>query len=1136
MAQANIIDILWLIFSGVLVLLMQVGFLCLESGLTRAKNAINVAMKNSADFALTLVVYWMFGFGLMFGGSSEGFIGTGYFFFDLGLSEPWIAAVFIFQSMFCATAATIVSGVIAERVRFNSYLILTLVVVALIYPVSGHWVWAGIIGEGRGWLEQLGFVDFAGSTVVHSVGGWVGLAALLVIGPRVGRFVDGKVNPIPASNVTLALIGVMFFAIGWIGFNGGSTLALNEQVPGIIANTLMSGAVGAIVAYLANPYFNDQTTDDFFAPFNGCLAGLVAITAGCQAVTTLESITIGAVAAVLMLAAGRWMLQMRLDDAIGAVPVHLVAGIWGTLAVALFGDSEILGTGLDFWEQLKVQVLGIVAVGAWAFTVSYIVIRIINRFRPLRVPVEDEQQGLNVSEHGARTDLIDLLTSLTLQEKELDLSSRLHVEPFTEVGQIALGYNRVMEALNRAVAETRAIVRDIRDAIITFGEDGVLVSFNPAAEQMFGYQSDHVIGRPIRILFNQDMPKLKHPSSMILGNMSLNETTEAIGQRRNNDKFYMEVTLSQGEVEAEKRFTAVIRDIDDKRRIEEQLFKEKERALVTLGSIADGVITTDANGRVNYLNDAAQLITGWQLKEAFGLPLGDIYETSDPASAPATELIRRALDGHTVVIETQNTVLVDRQGTEHAITHSISPIRDATSTVFGAVVVFHDVTSSRALERRLSHQANHDALTGTLNRIGFESLATRVINQAAFSDAQHILAFLDLDQFKIVNDTCGHFAGDELLRQICYLIKDQLREDDVVARLGGDEFALLLRDCDRINGERVANAIRQKIQDFRFPWDAKQFAIGVSIGLVSITRQTPSLAKLMSAADSACYVAKDKGRNRIQFHEPGDIELAERRDQIEWVSKIRDAIDHQRLRLYFQPIIPVSPDQGLLPHLEIFIRMLGEEGEIYPPGSFIPVAERYNLIQEIDLWVVRHTCEWLASIVASGSDAPLVAINLSGPTVGDPNSLEKIIALFVELGVDFHQVSFEITETAAISNLGAATKFMTALNEKGCKFSLDDFGSGLSSFGYLRDLPVDYLKIDGVFIRDIDTNRIDRVMVQSINTIGQEMGLKTIAEFVENESILNELIEIGVDFAQGYHIARPAPIEDWQKGLAAFNF
>ncbi len=446
-------DIFWVMICAGLVFLMQAGFTCLESGLTRSKNSINVAIKNITDFGISTILFWSFGFALMYGVTSIGWIGTSGFFLTLD-EGPWQTAFFLFQIMFCATAVTIVSGSTAERLRFRSYIIISIILSTIIYPIFGHWVWNGAHQDlSSGWLAKIGFVDFAGATVVHSVGGWVALAALLVIGPRQGRFPRvGTHRKIHGSNLPLSVLGVLLLWLGWFGFNGGSTLALNDHVAGIITNTFLAGASGSMVTLTIGWILRKQA--DVELVIFGAVAGLVSITAPADAVNAISAVAIGGVGGIVMLGVDYLLEYLHIDDAVGAIQVHLGAGIWGTLAVAIFGNRELLNTGLNRWDQLLTQGIGIGVCSLWTFGTSYPLFLLINRFFPLRVTPEDEYIGLNVSEHGATTELHDMFMTMDIQAQSGDMNLRLPVEPFTEVGQIAERYNGVMDALQKEAAKT----------------------------------------------------------------------------------------------------------------------------------------------------------------------------------------------------------------------------------------------------------------------------------------------------------------------------------------------------------------------------------------------------------------------------------------------------------------------------------------------------------------------------------------------------------------------------------------------------------------------------------------------------------------------------------------------------------
>jgi Amt family ammonium transporter len=467
MAGHTSADVLWLIVATVLVLLMQPGFLCLETGFVRAKNGINVAVKNVVDFCIAALAYWAVGFGIMFG---AGFLGGSGFLFDgsfsgLGAADPaaaWNLAFFFFQVAFCAVATTIVSGAVAERMNFHGYCIVAVILAGILYPAFGHWAWGGAAGpEHAGWLQSLGFIDFAGSTVVHSMGGWMALACLVVIGPRLGRF-DSTARPMEGHNVPQAALGVFLLFVGWFGFNGGSTLALNEAVPGILVNTLLGGAAGGLASILYAWFFSGRPE---VAPFlNGVLAGLVAITACCHVITMPGAVLVGSIGGLAAIWTGKLLDALRIDDAVGAVPVHLGAGIWGTLAVALVGDPKLWGTGLDFWSQLQVQGLGVVLAGLVGFGIALPVLKLIDLAVKLRVAPDAERIGLNVSEHGASTAIHDLLVAMERHRVSGDFAQAIPVEASTEAGVIAAQYNQVAERFRAEVHRRERTARELSEA------------------------------------------------------------------------------------------------------------------------------------------------------------------------------------------------------------------------------------------------------------------------------------------------------------------------------------------------------------------------------------------------------------------------------------------------------------------------------------------------------------------------------------------------------------------------------------------------------------------------------------------------------------------------------------------------
>lgn len=571
------VDVLWVTVSAGLVFLMQAGFLTLESGFTRSKNNINVAMKNITDFGVTTIVFWMFGYALMFGGSVLGVFGGDSFFISYDRHGISLMSFFLFQVMFCGTAVTIISGAVAERARFGSYVLMSVIIAGVVYPIFGHWAWNGLeIGEVYGWLGRMGFVDFAGSTVVHSVGGWAALALLLILGPRTGRFTaDGKVRDFSSSNLPLAVLGTLLLWLGWFGFNGGSTLAFDDSVTRILTNTVIAGSAGLVIAELATWATTGRATVD--SAINGSLAGLVAITANCHVVTTEAAVVIGGIGGLVMLLSTNLMNRLRIDDAVGAVPVHLVAGAWGTIAVAIFGQPELLGTGLSLPQQLIVQGIGVVVCGLWTFGVTFILMWLVNQVLPLRVDAEAEYVGLNVAEHGARTDLVDLLAFMDHQTQTNDLSARAHIEPFTEVGLIAERYNQVLSALQRSIAQTNVIVETTMDGIITFATDSLRInSVNPAAEAIFGYPAARMIGVPVSNLIAVPGESTRNPSPRVLQSFleqsaRYNTHQKLFGKRPDGDLFPLELALSEAMLDGHVFYTGVFRDITDREQISEQL-------------------------------------------------------------------------------------------------------------------------------------------------------------------------------------------------------------------------------------------------------------------------------------------------------------------------------------------------------------------------------------------------------------------------------------------------------------------------------------------------------------------------------------------------------------------------------------
>ena len=551
----------------------------------------------------------------------------------------------------------------------------------------------------------------------------------------------------------------------------------------------------------------------------------------------------------------------------------------------------------------------------------------------------------------------------------------------------------------------------------------------------------------------------------------------------------------------------------------EHLLSEKEKSQVTLASIGDGVIVTDSFGLIESINPVAASLTEWSEEKAIGKPVGEIFQIIDEVTRQLDpNPVNLALNRGVVPRQDQHKILVSSTGTETAIEESVAPIIAKDGNIIGAILVFHDVTYSRNLSRELSWQANHDSLTGLTNRRAFEQQLDEAVVVAGMRNQQHVLLFLDLDQFKIVNDTCGHQAGDELLKQISALLQNRLRRSDVLARLGGDEFGVLLLDCDSNKGKEIAEGLRSLVHEYRFGWENKTFRVGASIGMVEISEKG-SIKDLMRFADLACYQAKDRGRNRIHVYQNEEGEVRE--SELLWINRITEAFENNRFELYAQPI--VHGDTLEVHHHEVLLRMHLVDGTPAPPAMFIPPAERYGIMPSIDRWVVRKSFQWMQE---HAEFQPKLAINLSGASLGDSLFPEFVTQIFDEYNVSGSQVCFEITETTAIANLSQALALINLLKTFDCSFALDDFGSGLSSFGYLKSLPVDYLKIDGSFVRDMVVDPVDHAMVQAIHQVGLVMGIESIAEYVEDESVIESCRKLGISYLQGYGVGKPAPLQN----------
>lgn len=653
------------------------------------------------------------------------------------------------------------------------------------------------------------------------------------------------------------------------------------------------------------------------------------------------------------------------------------------------------------------------------------------------------------------------------------------------------------------------------------------VYYSPRWKQMLGYSEAEIkpeVGEWERLIHPDDLEKAnKQIQAHLDGKTPFYENTQRILHKDGNYRWHLERGLAVWDENGKPyRMVGVTTDFTARKAAEDALLDEKEKALITLHSIGDAVITTDKRGQIEFMNPVAEKLTGWPLNEAQGIDIDVVLNIiNEKSHQPVDNPALRCLEEGIVVDLSKDSVLIAKDGKEIAIEDSAAPIRDHHGDIIGSVIVFHDVGLTRELSNRMIWQATHDSLTGLINRNEFEVRLNQLIHSARTDNSSHVLLYLDLDQFKVVNDTCGHAAGDELLKQLSFLLHEEIRESDTLARLGGDEFGVLLSNCTIEKAEQIAEALRKVVNEFHFIWKDQSFEVGMSIGLTRITSISESMNEVLSEADVACYAAKDLGRNRIHVYTYDDEELSQRHSEMQWVSRITSALEENRFVLYAQAIKPTFGENDEFSHKEILIRMKDEEGKLIPPFSFIPAAERYNIMPSIDKWVIENSFKYLA---ASDDHTEKLSINLSGNTLSDETLLIHISEKLKHYNIEPERICFEVTETNAITRMSHAINLMRELRAIGCKFSLDDFGSGLSSFAYLKNMPVDYLKIDGAFIKDIVDDPIDLAMVSAINQIGHIMGIKTIAEFVENNDILNVLKALHVDYVQGYGIEKPVPL------------
>ncbi len=734
--------------------------------------------------------------------------------------------------------------------------------------------------------------------------------------------------------------------------------------------------------------------------------------------------------------------------------------------------------------------------------------------------------------HGARDRIIGTL-DIYLKESRQPTTDEL--DKLNRMGRLAgLAIKKQIdeEKLKKSESRYRGLFESVVDGVYIATREGDIITVNPALVEMLGFDGVEDLKSAGRTTLLYVNPIDRERVFARLESQGVVKNFEYRLRRKDGTEIVVlensrAIYDDDGKVVAHE---GTITDITERKMAETRVFEEKERAQVTLQSIGDGVITTDAQGNVDYINPVAQDLTGWDMRNARSEPIESLMTLiNEHTRATVDNPVTRCLKEGRVITLADNSVLINKSGHEVPIQDSAAPIRDRIGNIVGAVMVFHDVSKESRLFRKLSYQASHDTLTGLINRCEFENRLVSALDSAHDNPQDnHALLYLDLDQFKVVNDTFGHTAGDELLRQIAELVQANIRSTDIVSRLGGDEFGILLERCTEERAMEVAEAIRSAVEAHRFNWKDAYTSARCSIGVVIISQESSDVASIMSSADVACYSAKDMGRNQIHLYQDSDASM--RHEEMKWVSRITSAVEEDRLELFYQPIVGIGKDSGSARgHYELLLRMRDENGDIVGPDQFIPAAERYNLMSTLDRWVIHQALTLLADRNPEATEAHFtLAINLSGTSLSEDRFLEFVIDELAKQKLPQGAICFEITETAAISNLSRVIHFMQALKKLGCKFSLDDFGSGLSSFTYLKNLPVDYLKIDGQFIRNVAEDSVDESMVKAINEVGLAMGIETIAERVESKEVIDKLAELGVRFAQGFYIARPTSVQTFE--------
>lgn len=730
-----------------------------------------------------------------------------------------------------------------------------------------------------------------------------------------------------------------------------------------------------------------------------------------------------------------------------------------------------------------------------------------------------------VDKHNVKTSLISEMM-WAARERSLNLYHMISIKDVFERDEVFMEYTQHAAKFGHARSQLIKMNLTDKEKDLLEQQANATSKTVPIQEQVIDLLNDYNSQQAYSLLINKAVP-YQNEVMNTLHNLSMLQHEYARDLAINSEAKVSQsnlLILMLGIIALSLSIVIAINVAQRALRSEKTLQIEKDHAEVTLQSIGDAVITTDKHGIIKQMNAMAENLTGWRRQTAINNKLSKIFVLQcDKTLCPLMNPLDEAIKTGKVVTPATNTSIISYDNKELAIEYTAAPIISSNGDTQGGIIVFRDVTEMRSLAYQLSYQASHDALTGLLNRREFENRLEQAIGHAHSEHKDHVLCYLDLDQFKIINDTCGHVAGDELLKQLASRLKNQLRDSDVFARLGGDEFGVLLSACSLNQARKITSNLLETVKGTRFIWDNKSFDVGVSIGVVPINNMSGNVSDVLSAADTACYEAKDQGRNRIYIYTTDDDDLAKKRGEMNWVHRITHALDNDKFELFYQEIIPLSNDSKNEHFYELLLRLRNDDDSIVPPMAFIPAAERYNMMPVLDKMVIEKAINSLHQLNKHHRKINF-SINISGQSISNPNFLDMVVDIFGNIQINPEQIMFEITETAAIANLTRAIRFIQTLKGLGCKFALDDFGSGLSSFAYLKNIPVDYLKIDGYFVRDILSDATDSAFVESICQIGNVMGIQTVAEYVENEQTLEKLQLLGVNYAQGYHFGKPAPL------------